>query len=58
MAASAAEVVVLTESEKFGQHSAVPLRMAGKPVTLVTDDGISAEWSESVERTGIKVIRA
>ncbi len=58
MAASAAEVVVLTESEKFGQHSAVPLRMADKPVTLVTDDGISAEWSESVERTGIKVIRA
>ena len=58
MAASAAEVVVLTESEKFGRHSAVPLRMAGKPVTLVTDDGISAEWSESVERTGIKVIRA
>lgn len=58
MAASAAEVVVLTESEKFGQHSAVPLRLAGKPVTLVTDGGITDEWAESVERAGVKVIRA
>lgn len=53
MAEAASEVVVLTESEKFGHHSAVPLRLAGKRVTLVTDGGINDEWRESLSRAGI-----
>ena len=58
MAEAAAEVVVLTESEKFGHHSAVPLRLAGKRVTLVTDAGIPDEWRASVERSGVRVLVA
>lgn len=59
MAEAASQVVVLTESEKFGQHSAVPLRLAGKKqVTLVTDDGITDAVRTSVERMGIDVICA
>ena len=58
MAEAASKVVVLTESEKFGQHSAVPLRLVGKPITLVTDAGISDTWRESVERMGIEVLSA
>ena len=55
MAEAASEVVVLTESEKFGHHSAMPLRLTGKRVTLVTDDGIGSEWRASVERLGIGI---
>ena len=55
MADSAAEVVVLTESEKFGQRGAVPMRLPGKALSLVTDAGLSAEWRERVERVGVAV---
>ena len=58
MAEATSEVVVLTESEKFGHHSAVPLRLADKPVTLVTDGGIADEWAESVRRMGIELVLA
>lgn len=58
MAEVASQVVVLTESEKFGHHSAVPLRLADKPVTLVTDGGIADEWAESVRRMGIELVLA
>ena len=58
MAESAAEVVVLTESEKFGHHSAVPLRLASKPITLVTDAGMPEAWRHGVERSGVNVILA
>ena len=58
MAEAASEVVVLTESEKFGHHSAVPLRLVGKKTTLVTDTGISDEWRASVERFGVSIICA
>jgi DeoR/GlpR family transcriptional regulator of sugar metabolism len=58
MAEASSQVVVLTESEKFGQHSAVPLRLAGKRMALVTDGGIGEEARESVERMGVDVICA
>ncbi|MBR3316228.1 MAG: DeoR/GlpR transcriptional regulator [Atopobiaceae bacterium] len=58
MAESAAEVIVLTESEKFARHSAVPLRLQGKPVTLVTDDGLSGESRHGVEALGVAVLVA
>lgn len=58
MAASATEVVVLTESEKFGHHSAVPLRFGDKRITLVTDAGIGNQRQADVERLGIEVLVA
>ena len=58
MAEVASKVVVLTESDKFGQHSAVPLRLQGKPTTLVTDADIDEEVRRSVESLGISVLVA
>lgn len=58
MAEAASGVVVLTESDKFGHHSAVPLRLQGKPTTLVTDAGIDEDARRSVEALGISVLVA
>lgn len=58
MAEAASQVIVLTESEKFGHHSAVPLRLTCKKVTLVTDGGITNEARASVEHLGVDVICA
>ncbi len=55
MAESAAEVVVLTESEKFGRRGAIPMRLPGKALALVTDAGISQAWRETLERDGVEV---
>ena len=56
MAESAAEVVVLTESEKFGRRGAIPMRLPGKRMALVTDAGISAAWRAGLERDGVSVL--
>ena len=58
MAASASEVVVLTESEKFGQRGAVPMRLPGKHVSVITDEHVSDEWRHSLERSGVSVTLA
>lgn len=58
MAEAASQVIVLTESEKFSHHSAVPLRLTGKKVTLVTDGGITAKARASVKHLGVDVICA
>lgn len=55
MAASAAEVVVLTESEKFGKRGAVPMRLPGKRVSIVTDANVTDEWRETLTRDGVEV---
>lgn len=55
MADSAAEVVVLTESEKFGRRGAVPMRLPGKQVSVITDGSITGEWRSSLERSGVTV---
>jgi DeoR/GlpR family transcriptional regulator of sugar metabolism len=56
MAESAAEVVVLTESEKFGQRGAVPMRLPGKTVSVVTDAHLGDERRATVESSGVRVI--
>lgn len=58
MADSAAEIVVLTESEKFGRRGAVPMRLPGKQLSVVTDTNIGDEWRESLRRSGVKLIEA
>ena len=55
MAESAHEVVVLTESEKFEQRGAVPMRLPGKKVSVVTDTRLSAAWRATLERDGVEV---
>ena len=55
MAASATEVVVLTESEKFGRRGAVPMRLQNKRLSLVTDPDIPPAWRASLEHDGVDV---
>ena len=55
MAESAAEVVVLSESEKFDQRGAVPMRFANKPLRLVTDAGLRDDRRKCLERDGVLV---
>jgi DeoR/GlpR family transcriptional regulator of sugar metabolism len=58
MAESAAEIVVLTESEKFAQRGAIPMRLPGKRMSVITDKNISDEWHQSLERSGVAVTLA
>ena len=58
MADSAAEVIVLTESEKFGRRGAVPMRLPGKPVSVVTDSHMPDEWRASLDRAGVALMIA
>ncbi len=55
MAESAVEVVVLTESEKFGRRGAVPMRLPGKDVSVVTDARVTKAWRAALERDGVGV---
>lgn len=55
MAESAAEVVVLTESEKFGQRGAVPMRLAGKKVSVITDGNVSDDTRLSLDGDGVEL---
>jgi DeoR/GlpR family transcriptional regulator of sugar metabolism len=55
MAESAAEVVVLTESEKFAQRGAVPMRLTGKHVSVITDTHLSDDWRYRLEAAGVGV---
>ncbi|RVU97568.1 DeoR/GlpR transcriptional regulator [Coriobacteriales bacterium OH1046] len=57
MAESASEVVVLTESEKFGRRGAVPIRVK-KPITVVTDADIPEEARGGITKLGIQLIIA
>ena len=58
MAESAAEVVVLTESEKFGQRGAIPMRLPGKYLSVITDGNIPPAWRSSLEHDDVQVICA
>lgn len=55
MADSAAKVVVLTESQKFGQRGAVPMRLPGKTISVITDANITEDQRASAIRTGVIV---
>lgn len=57
MAASAGRVVVLTESEKFARHGAVPMRI-DQPQAVVTDDGLDDQARSELDALGIEVILA
>lgn len=56
MAASAEELVVLTESEKFSLMGPVPLRVPGQPGTVITDGGVPAQALACLREQGVRVI--
>ncbi|MBS6417492.1 MAG: DeoR/GlpR transcriptional regulator [Olsenella uli] len=55
MAESAEEVVVLTESDKFGCHGLSPLRLDGKSLRLVTDAGIPEDYRSRLAGLGVAI---
>ena len=55
MAESAEQVVVLTESEKFGRRGAIPMRLSGKHMSLITDESIPSKWKEALTHDGVDV---
>ena len=57
MAAQADQVIVLTESEKFGRQSVVRLNLGEKITTVVTDSEIDAASQAALARAHIGVIR-
>ena len=58
MAAQASQVVVVTESEKFGQRGVVAVDLSGRPVTVVTDAGITDEARGRLAVAGIALVVA
>lgn len=58
MALAAEQVIVLTESQKFSGHSAVPLNLKNKIHTVITDPLIDPSIVKELASAGIKVIQA
>ena len=52
---AANEVVVLTESEKFGQRGAIPMRLPGKTVSVITDGQIGEDWLRRLADAGVGI---
>lgn len=57
MAGRADHVYVLTESEKFSRRGVVPLDLAGRPVSVVTDDNVTQAQVEAFEGCGVEVLQ-
>lgn len=58
MAKSARRTIILTESKKFSQTGIVPLLPYEKIDSICTDDKISAETKENLEKRGVQIILA
>lgn len=58
MAERAGEVVVVTESSKFGRHGSSQLRLEEFPLCLVTDEGLGQDYRERLEEREVKVLLA
>ncbi len=56
MVERARRIVVLTDSSKFGKVSLHRIAKLEEMHALITDDGISAEYREGLQRLGIEVI--
>lgn len=55
MSAQAEQVVVLTESEKFGKRGVVPLGLSDKLRSVITDSRIDSSVTELLQSKGISV---
>ena len=58
MVERARRIVVLTDASKFGRVSLHRIARLDEIHTIITDDGISAEYREGLQRLGIDVIIA
>jgi len=58
MVARAKKVIVLSDASKFGRISLHRIAQLDQVDMVITDDGISAEYSEGLQRLGIEVIVA
>lgn len=58
MVERARRIVVLTDASKFGRVSLHRIARLDEIHTVITDDGISAEYREGLQRLGIEVIVA
>jgi len=56
MALQAEQVVILTESNKFNQNGAVPLKLSDRIKTVITDTGIPNEVRQDLEEHGISIL--
>lgn len=56
MALQAEQVVILTESNKFNQHGAVPLQLSDRIKIVITDTGIPNEVQQDLEEHGISIL--
>ena len=55
MIAAAEEVIVVTDSSKFGHRALAHLAPLSAVHRMVVDGGVSEEWREVIEKTGIKL---
>jgi DeoR/GlpR family transcriptional regulator of sugar metabolism len=58
MIRTAAEVIVVADSTKFGRQSLTHLCPLNAVQHLVVDDGITPEWREKVKAAGVDLIVA
>ena len=58
MVERAQRIVVLTDSSKFGKVSLHRIARLAEIHTVITDDGIAAEYREGLQRLGIELIVA
>lgn len=56
MARQAQEVIVLTESDKFSRHGAVPLNLKDRIKTVITDEQIPDALRAELESQGVQVL--
>ena len=56
MAHQAERVIILTESDKFSRHGAVPLNLKDQIKTVITDSQISPSMVSELETRGISLI--
>jgi len=56
MALQAEQVVILTESNKFNQNGAVPLKLSDRIKTVITDTGIPNEVRQDLEEHGVSIL--
>ncbi len=58
IAARAQQVIIVTDSSKFGKHAFAMIRTLEQIDTIITDDGIPDKVHESFERNGVKIVIA
>lgn len=56
MSRHAREVIVVTESEKFGAGGTIPLRIDDAITTVITDAGIDKKWTDVLNAKDVEII--